>query len=58
MLRKSLFDIPTVTGTLASVALSIGGIAIQSSEVHAATFGSISQIYAYGDSYSDNGAYE
>ena len=56
MLRKSLFNIPTVTGALTSVALSMAGIAIQSSEVHAATFGSISQIYAYGDSYSDNGA--
>ena len=56
MLRKSFFNIPTVTGTLASIALSVGGVAIQSNEAHAATFGSISQIYAYGDSYSDNGA--
>jgi phospholipase/lecithinase/hemolysin len=56
MLKKSLFNIPTVTSTLATIALSIGGIAIQSNQAHAASFGSISQIYAYGDSYSDNGA--
>ncbi|MGB3654211.1 MAG: hypothetical protein WBA41_23795, partial [Rivularia sp. (in: cyanobacteria)] len=56
MLRKNLFNTSTVTGTLATIVLSISGIAIQSNQAHAASFGSISQIYAYGDSYSDNGA--
>lgn len=56
MLRKNLFNIPTVTGAITSIAVSIAGIAIQSNQAYAATFGSISQIYAYGDSYSDNGA--
>ena len=56
MLGKSLFAIPTVTGAFASVVLSIGTIAISNNQAHAASFGSISQIYAYGDSYSDNGA--
>ena len=50
MLKKSFFNIPTVTGALASVVLSIGGIGIQSNQAYAASFGSISQIFAYGDS--------
>lgn len=56
MLRKKLFNIPQVTVAFTSLALSIGSIAIQNNQAHAASFGSISQIYAYGDSYSDNGA--
>ncbi|MEL7242262.1 MAG: SGNH/GDSL hydrolase family protein, partial [Cyanobacteria bacterium J06573_2] len=56
MLRKNFFNLPTVTCAFTSVVLSIGSITIQNNQAHAASFGSISQIYAYGDSYSDNGA--
>ena len=36
--------------------VAFNGITVKAPKVHAASFGSISQIYAFGDSYSDNGA--
>ncbi len=53
MLKEIYFSVPTFT--LASVALSLSSIAIQTPHAYAASFGSISQVYAYGDSYSEDG---
>ena len=53
MTKKNYFSLPTFA--LASVALSVSSIALQSPNTYAASFGPISQIYAYGDSYSEDG---
>ncbi|MEM8780942.1 MAG: SGNH/GDSL hydrolase family protein [Cyanobacteria bacterium P01_G01_bin.49] len=52
MFKKLNFNVLTIT--VASTLLSMGAV-IRTPNVHAAEFGSISRIYAYGDSYSDDG---
>ena len=46
---------PSALALTASAAFSVG-LLVGTLEVQAASFGSISRIYAYGDSYSDSGA--
>lgn len=52
MFKKINFN--AVNITIATICFSFG-TSLVTSEVHAASFDSISQIYAYGDSYSDDG---
>ncbi|NES20435.1 MAG: SGNH/GDSL hydrolase family protein [Symploca sp. SIO3E6] len=45
-----------LTITIVSMTMLLIGIGVKTPDAHAARFGSVSHIYAFGDSYSDNGA--